>query len=146
MINDLRLRMETSYRPSECIDSTFYVSRRLCAFEKRTRANTLTRALKIYHLARGAFYIVPRYACRIVSLSKRAARPSSLNAQRSKGSDRITTRLSLYIRVTWRQSVNWVKNYRRRRLTMDESVCVIGAQYDFCNPNWRVVAFRLYLS
>lgn len=41
MINDLRLRMETSYRRGECIGSSFYVSlwRRLCAFEKYTRGS-----------------------------------------------------------------------------------------------------------
>lgn len=57
---------DVSARGASVVDSTSRCRRRLCAFEKHTRA-TLTRALKIYHLARGAFHIVPSYACRIAS-------------------------------------------------------------------------------
>lgn len=97
MINDLRLRMETSYRRGECASVVHSTSRRGgdYALSRNTRA-ALTRALKIYHLARGAFHIVPRYACRIASSNE--PRPA-LNAQRSKGSDGLQQG-SFHIRVT----------------------------------------------
>jgi len=75
MINDLRLRTETPYRHGECI--SIARSRRGGDYAFLRNA-ALTRTLKIYHLARGAFYIVPN---RVVG--------QALNAQRSEGSDEL---------------------------------------------------------
>lgn len=92
MINDLQLRMETSYRRGECIGSLFHVpsSWKTYALFRNTLA-ALTRALKIYHLARGAFYIVSHYACRIASSNKLG---QTFNAQLLREAG--ITRLSSY--------------------------------------------------